>query len=201
MKINIIGTSGSGKTTFSKQLAEILNVPFIEMDALYWGPDWTRLTDQDLFYRLRKALEGENWVLDGNYSRTQDIKWELVEVVIWLDYSFPRTLYQAVRRALTRILTREEFWPGTGNRESLRMLFSRDSIVLWTIQSYGRRKKKYLSYLEADEFSHIHFNRLQSPREAYQFLIDVKQDPAFLLAGPQIKTGKHYGQIFSTIQE
>jgi adenylate kinase family enzyme len=183
VKINIIGTSGSGKTTFGKQLAKILNVPFIEMDALYWGPDWTGPADQDLFYRLRKALESENWVLDGNYSRTQDIKWEQVEIVIWLDFSFPRTIYQAIIRSIPRLFSQNELWPGTGNRESLRMLLSRDSIVLWTIQSYGRRKKKYLSYLEADEFSHIHFHRLRSPREAYQFLIDVKQDPALILAG------------------
>ncbi|MFV1948345.1 MAG: hypothetical protein ACC633_00240 [Anaerolineales bacterium] len=88
MKINLVGTSGSGKNVFGKQLAEILNFPFVEMDALYWGPDWTGPTDQDLFSRLRKALDSEDWVLDGNYSRTQDIKWERVEVVIWLDFSF-----------------------------------------------------------------------------------------------------------------
>ena len=180
MKINVVGTSGSGKTTFGKQLAEILNIPLIEMDAIYWGPDWSGAFDQELFSRLNTALEAENWVLDGNYSRTEDIKWKQVEDVIWLDFSFPRTVYQAISRAIPRLVSQEELWPGTGNRESLRMLLSRDSIVLWTIQTYGRRKKKYLSMMKADEYSHLRFHRVRSPQEADQLLQDLKQDPAFL---------------------
>jgi adenylate kinase family enzyme len=184
LKINVVGTSGSGKTTFGKQLAEILNILFIELDAIYWGPQWSGPTDQELFSRLREALKADSWVLDGNYSRTEDIKWEHIEAVIWLDFSFPRTVYQAILRAITRLHNQEELWSGTGNRESLRMLFSRDSIVLYTIQAYGRRKKKYHSYIGSDEYSHIHFHRLRSPREANQFLKDLKQDPFFLSPRP-----------------
>ncbi|MEE8357150.1 MAG: shikimate kinase [Anaerolineales bacterium] len=117
MRINVIGTSGSGKTTFGKKLAEILSIPFLEMDAIFWGPEWSSPEDQVLFPRLSKALEGENWVLDGNYSRTLAIKWELVQAVIWLDFSFARTLYQAVVRAIPRLFSQEELWPEleTGN--------------------------------------------------------------------------------------
>ncbi len=144
MKINIIGTSGSGKSTFGRKLAESLSLPFLEMDAIFWGPDWTFPEDKELFSKLTSALEGENWVLDGNYTRTIPIKWDNIDIVIWLDFSFLRTLFQAVTRAFTRILTREEFWPGTGNRETLGKLFSRDSIVLWTLKTYRRNRKSLL---------------------------------------------------------
>lgn len=180
MRINIIGTSGSGKTTFGRELAKVLQIAFIELDAIYWGPDWSEPDDSELFSKLSSALAGENWVLDGNYSRTLNIKWERVEAVIWLDYTFPRTIAQAVKRALSRIITREELWPGTGNRESLLKLFSKDSIVLWTIQTYFRRKKKIREYLTSDQYQHIIFHRIRSPKQASNFLHSAARDPGFI---------------------
>lgn len=176
MRINVIGTSGSGKTTFGKQLAELLKIPFIELDALFWGPYWSEPDDQDLFSRLSSALKTDSWVLDGNYSRTLPIKWERVEAVIWLDFSFTRTVYQAAGRAFSRLFSQEELWPGTGNRESLKKFFSRDSILLWTIQTYGRRKKRIAAYMKEEKYSQIKFHRLRSPKQANVFLDLVKLD-------------------------
>jgi len=180
MKINVIGTSGSGKTTFGKKLADTLDIPFLELDAIFWGPDWSFPQDEELFPRLSAALEGENWVLDGNYSRTLAVKWENVDIVIWLDYSFIRTVIQAFYRAITRIITQEELWPGTGNRETFRKLFSRESILLWTISTFSRRRKKISEYLTADEYTHIKFIRLKSPLRANQLLNKILQNPVYL---------------------
>jgi adenylate kinase family enzyme len=180
LRINIIGTSGSGKTTFGRELAQVLQVPFIELDAIYWGPDWSEPNDSQLFSKLSAALAGDNWVLDGNYTRTQAIKWERVQVVIWLDFSFPRTVAQAVKRAVSRIISQEEIWPGTGNRESLIKLFSKESIVLWTIQTYFRRKKKILGYISSEGYQSIIFHRIRSPKQAKVFIQSVGQDPTYL---------------------
>jgi adenylate kinase family enzyme len=38
-RVNVKGTSGSGKTTFAQELARRLDVPFVELDALHHGPD------------------------------------------------------------------------------------------------------------------------------------------------------------------
>lgn len=188
MRINIIGTSGSGKTTYGRQLAEILVIPFFEMDAIFWGPDWSEPGDEIFFSRLSAALSGDNWVLDGNYSRTLPIKWNQVDVVVWLDFSFPRTLYQAFCRAFSRLFSREELWPNTGNRESLRKLFSRDSILLWTIRTYHRTRKKIKSYSNVEEFKHIKFHRLRSPAQARSFLAAARTDPdSIKLSYPQTR--------------
>jgi len=181
MRINVIGTSGSGKTTFGRQLAETLDLPFLEMDAIFWGPDWYSPPDDEFFPRLTKLLEGENWVLDGNYTRTLPIKWVQVDVVIWLNYNFIRTIYQAIRRALTRLFSQEELWPNTGNRESLKKLFSRDSILWWTISTYTRHVKRNAAYLDAEQYSHITFHRIRSPGQAARFLVKVQNDPDYLL--------------------
>jgi adenylate kinase family enzyme len=180
LRINVIGTSGSGKTTFGRELASALQIPFIELDAIFWGPDWSEPDDSELFPKLSAALSGDNWVLDGNYSRTLDIKWERVESVIWLDFSFPRTVAQAIKRAVSRIITQEELWPGTGNRESLQKLFSRDSIVLWTIQTYAKRRKKIQGYISSGQYRSIIFHRIKSPKQAKIFLQSVDRDPGYV---------------------
>jgi hypothetical protein len=147
------------------------------MDALFWGPDWSPAEDPEFFDRLEIALKAPDWVLDGNYTRSMPIKWAEVDIVIWLDYSFPRTVLQALKRAFSRIVTQEELWPGTGNRESLQKLLSSDSILLWTISTYGRRKKQIAGYTEDSAYSHIHFHHLRSPAKAKRFLKDVQQFP------------------------
>ncbi|UAY90431.1 adenylate kinase [Pectobacterium polaris] len=171
MRVNIIGTSGSGKSTLARRLSEKLAIPYIEMDALFWLKDWQERTDADFFQRLESALEPGNWVLDGNYNRTRDIKWRNVDVVIWVDYSFSRTLFQAVRRAYLRAWRKEELWSGTGNKESfLRSFLSRDSIILWTMKTYSRNRKRYLADLADPRYRHIRFITLRSPRECEIFL-------------------------------
>ena len=181
MRINVIGTSGSGKTTFGRELASVLQIPFIELDAIFWGPDWSEPKDSELFPKLSAALSNDNWVLDGNYSRTLDIKWERVDSVIWLDFSLPRTVAQAIKRAVSRIISQEELWPGTGNRESLKMLFSRDSIVLWTIQTFASRRKKIQGYITSGQYQSIIFHRIKSPKQAKIFLQSVDRDPDYII--------------------
>ncbi len=181
VRINVIGTSGSGKTTFGRKLANILDHPFIEMDAVFWGPNWYFPPDEEFFPKLTEMLNQEKWVLDGNYTRTMGFKWDRVQAVVWLNFSFARTLYQAVKRATCRLFTQEELWPGTGNRENLKMLFSKDSIVLWTIRGYHRHVKRNIGYINAEEYSHIRFHRIRSPRDVKRFFQLVAEDPDYIL--------------------
>lgn len=119
MKINIIGTSGSGKSTFGRRIAEALAIPYIEMDRLYWRANWQGTPDDEFLATLEKALAASpDWVLDGNYNRTRDVKWRDVDLVVWIDRGFIRTL-----------------WPGTGNRESFR-----GRSLARTLLSSGRSK-------------------------------------------------------------
>lgn len=170
-RINVVGTSGSGKSTFCRKLAEKLKYPHIEMDRIFWRPNWTEPTNEEFFEDLRRALEPASWILDGNYTRSVPVKWERVELVIWLDYSFPRTLFQAVERAARRAWTKEELWPNTGNRESFRKsFFTKQSIIWWTIRQHGPTRKKYETYLTDPKFAHIKFIRLKNHREAAALL-------------------------------
>jgi len=169
-RINVVGVSGSGKSTLARRLASITGIRYLEMDALYWKPAWTDSTDEEFFAKLEQALEGEEWILDGNYSRSQPVKWRNVTAIVWVDYSLTRTLWQAVSRAFRRSLTKEELWPGTGNRESFRKsFFSKESIIWWTITSRTRQRQRYLRLMEDPAHAHLTIIRLTSRREADRF--------------------------------
>lgn len=136
MKINIIGTSGSGKSTLARRIATELSLPYIEMDRLYWRPDWQGTPDEVLLKTLAETLAATpGWVLDGNYNRTRPVKWREVDLVVWVDCGFLRTLWQAVTRAFKRAWHQQELWPGTGNRESFRRSF-----LVGSPSSYGPSK-------------------------------------------------------------
>jgi adenylate kinase family enzyme len=175
VKINVIGTSSSGKSTVSKKISEILSIPHIEMDTLFWGPNWQPTSFKEFCGKLRSALSIDSWVLDGNYTRTTPIKWESATTVIWLDFSFIRSLLQSLKRAIKRIIDREELWPGTGNIETLGGLFSKDSIVLYTIKTHRRVRKKYETLIESNYYPNIQFIRLRSPKQVKSFLAKVKK--------------------------
>lgn len=176
-RINVVGTSGAGKSTFSRQLAEILQAPHVEMDALFWRPHWQQAPEADFLAALQTALAGPRWVLDGNHTRSIPVKWAAVEAVIWLDYPFAVTLLQAVGRALQRSRSRQELWPGTGNRESFRRsFFSRDSIILWAIGTFARTRRHYRSLMADPRYGHIRFIRLRSRRETAAFLAGLAPD-------------------------
>jgi len=64
-RINVVGTSCSGKTTPARVLSKRLDLPHVEMDALFWGPSWTPVPDAIFRRRVATALEGERWVVDG----------------------------------------------------------------------------------------------------------------------------------------
>jgi adenylate kinase family enzyme len=175
-RFNVIGTSGSGKTTFSQQLAEILAIPYVQMDALFWEPNWYAPRDDEFLPKVQRALEQDAWVLDGNYTRTIPIKWAKVECVIWLDYAFWQTMRQAVGRAVSRSISGQELWEGTDNRESFRRSFmSQDSIVWYTLRSYAKTRRRIAALMTDPQYAGIRFVRLTSRQAADRFLESLRQ--------------------------
>ena len=168
-RINVVGTSGSGKSTFSKRIAEGLNIPYVQLDELFWKPNWAESTDEELFSRLEEALSSNGWVLDGNYSRTQPIKWKRVQLVVYLDLPFHVVLYRIIKRSLVRGFKNEELW--AGNKETFwKHLFTRDSMILYTIRNFYKIRKRYTELFRGTEYSHVEFARLRSVKDVEYFI-------------------------------
>ena len=173
-RINVVGTSGAGKTTFARALAARLGLPCVELDALNWEAGWVEADHAVFRERVAAATAPDAWVLDGNYSRVRDLVWAGADTLVWLD--FPRSVitWRIVTRSLARIVRRTELW--AGNRERLRQLFGRDSIIWWSISTYARRRREYPQLIAG--FGHLEVVRLRSPAAADRWLRTLPQAQA-----------------------
>jgi adenylate kinase family enzyme len=170
-RVNVVGTSSSGKSTLAIALAERLGTPYVELDALHWEPNWSEAPNAVMRERVRSAISAEAWVVDGNYSAVRDLIWERADTVVWLDLPLPTILARYAGRTVRRLRTRQELW--SGNRERLRKLLGRDSLLWWILGTYRRRRRDYPVLLAAHP--HITAIRLRSPREATAWLAGVSQ--------------------------
>jgi len=168
-RVVVIGTSCVGKTTFAHSLARVLSCPHIELDTLYWQPNWVPRASDEFRARTARAVSQNFWVIDGNYSVVRDLVWSRATTVIWLNYVFPLVLWRALTRTVRRVLTQEELF--SGNRESLRMaLFSRESILWWVLTTFRRRRKQYRELFDRRTSPQLVYVELRNPSEAQHFL-------------------------------
>ncbi|WP_196073140.1 P-loop NTPase family protein [Nakamurella alba] len=143
-RIKITGISGSGKTTLARQLSVTLGVPWIELDALHHGPDWTPADPDDFRAEVLVLTDGPGWVVDGNYrTHLAGIIDDRVDLLVALDLPRPVVLVQLLARTLRRMATREELW--NGNTERWRNLLCTDpeqNILLWAHVHFGAQRRR-----------------------------------------------------------
>ena len=169
LRAAVVGVTGSGKTTLACRLAERFGIPRVELDALFWGPNWTPRPAETFARLVDAAIAGETWVVDGNYHLVRDRVWRRANALFWLDYSLPQILWQLTQRICRRTLTQEELW--SGNREKgWRHLFTRDSLYLWALKTYGRRRKEYAALPHLPEYAHLAVVRLKTPAHTARWL-------------------------------
>ena len=145
----ILVAGHGGKSTLARVLAADLDLPYVELDAINWLPDWVERSKDDFRELVQKALEEnpDGWVVDGNYGT--DLQGMIVrraETVIYVNMSwglmFWRTFWRAVARARDRRLICGE------NIESWRHTFlSRDSLLCFLIKNrknFQRRRTERL---------------------------------------------------------
>ena len=181
-RVVVIGSSGVGKTTLAGALAARLGVPHVELDSIFWGPNWTALggsLEGDATFRARivEATAGDAWVVDGNYSSVAaGVLWPRADTMVWLDYPLPLVLLRLLRRSLRRAITRELLW-GT-NRETLRELFfAKDSLLYYLLRTHRARRRRFAECLARPEVTHATIVRLRSPAQTDTWLQSIHLGP------------------------
>lgn len=85
-RIMIIGCSGSGKSTFSRELQKKTCLPLFHLDMLFWNKDKTHVSREVFDEHLNEILKRESWIIDGNYSRTLEMRLKACDTVFLLDF-------------------------------------------------------------------------------------------------------------------
>ena len=173
-RIVVVGTTSSGKSTLASQLAEKIGGDHIELDALYWEPNWESAEPLVFFERVEEAISSKSWVAAGNYRLVRDLIWENAEAIIWLDYPFHIVFWRLLTRTIRSAYHQEELW--NGNRENFwthLKLWSDESLFHWLFKTYWRRKREYPMLFAFPKNAHLKIFHFKHPKETEHLLTNV----------------------------
>ncbi len=97
-KIIVIGCPGSGKTTFSERLRDRIGLPLFYLDAIWHKPDRTHISREEFDARLAEIGGLDEWIIDGNYSRTLELRMQMCDTVFLFDLPTEVCLQGAIDR-------------------------------------------------------------------------------------------------------
>ena len=165
-KVLVIGSPGSGKSVFSRKLGDATHLPVIHLDRHSWRPGWVEPAKDVWDDELLALLRRESWIIDGNYSRTMDLRLAYCDTAIFLD--FPRHIcaWRVIKRSLKyRGRNRPDLSEGCPEQINLEFL-------MWT-WTYPKRSRVNVIKRLAKVAEKISVVRLTTKREVEGFLASI----------------------------
>jgi adenylate kinase family enzyme len=145
-RILVYGVTGSGKTTLARRIGAVTALPWHSMDdEVGWLPNWVERPRDQQRDLVSGIVSSEEWVLDTAYGHWRDVVLERAELIVALDYRRSVSLIRLLRRTAKRAVTREEAC--NGNIESLRQIFSSQSIIVWHFRSFAKKRDRIAAWL------------------------------------------------------
>ena len=100
-RVAVVGSGGSGKSTFARSLGTATHLPVIHLDEFYWRPGWVE-TPRDEWRTVQSAMVArDEWIIEGNYRNTYDIRFNRADTVIVLAPPRHICIYRALKRVIT----------------------------------------------------------------------------------------------------
>ena len=177
-RVLVLGRTGSGKTTLARQLAEVLGVQHVELDALYFDADLSTAPLHVLRARTSAAVAGDQWVTDGNKRAVRDIVWPRADTVVWLDYPLIVSLWRLGKRAARRTsaVGRSAARGGPVPAAAGHHLLVAGRGVLRALRSHRGQRRLFPAMLAEPSNRHLAVVRLRSPRQTRTWLARISQE-------------------------
>jgi adenylate kinase family enzyme len=171
-KIMVLGvSSGVGKSTFARKLGDILDIDVHHLDKLHWKPNWVEASREEFTLSQLKVLTNDQWIIDGNYSSTFDIRMQHADTIIYLELPLRVCLYRVFKRWIMNIgKTRPDM--GEGCKEKLDYQF-----LKFICTTYFARKEKMKNRINTflESGSNKKSFILKSKKEIRSFLRDMSE--------------------------
>jgi adenylate kinase family enzyme len=170
-KVLILGFSGSGKSTFARQLGHSINLPVIHLDTLYWKPGWVASSKVEWNKMLTELMQQEKYIMDGNYPSSLHMRLLEADTVFYFDLSIFLCLYRVLKR---RLITQEdtEMDRAGGCTEKINLLF----FVKW-IWNFRKRYRYRTNILkELEQLVHLkNIVIFKNPQDVKKYILNTNQ--------------------------
>jgi adenylate kinase family enzyme len=124
----------------AERISRATGIPWHSVDDLTWEPGWVEVAHEVQRARIAEICAGDTWILDTAYGKWIDIPLSRAELIVALDYPRWFSLQRLVRRTVRRAVRGTEIC--NGNRESLKLALSKDSIVAWHFKSFASKRRR-----------------------------------------------------------
>ena len=101
-KIIVVGCSGSGKSWLSKRIAKLTGYPIFHLDVEHWQEGWVMSSREEKIARQKQIIDGDKWIIDGNYNSTMEIRFEAADLVVFLDINRITRIISVMKRTGTK---------------------------------------------------------------------------------------------------
>ena len=166
-RIIIIGCGGAGKSTLARTLGEMLDLPVVHLDKLFWKPGWVEMEREEFDALLQVELQKEKWIMDGNFNRTMPERMKRCDTIIYLDFSRFACLMGVLKRVITTYgKVRPDMGEGCPERIDLEFL-------KWVWNFNKNKRESYYKLL--NEAENVETIVLKNRRAVKLFLKSLKQ--------------------------
>jgi adenylate kinase family enzyme len=167
-RVVVTGMAGAGKSTFSRALAARTGIPVIVLDFHFWLPGWTEPTETEWREKQKRLLAGDDWIADGNYHATLDLRLERADTVVFLNTRW----WTCAGRALIRgVRTRPVgFELPTGCDESRLRRLRDEWWLAWRIWRVRSSERETEMKILSQHGKHVALYVLRSKRDVREFL-------------------------------
>jgi adenylate kinase family enzyme len=166
-RVAIIGCGGSGKSTLARRLGARTGLPVTHLDRVFWRPGWVPTPEDEWRAMQVELVATDRWILDGNYSRTLDVRLPRADTVLFLDVATWRTLSRVLWRTLR---DHGKDIQADGCPEKFEWSF-----IKW-VATYRRRSRPRVIDAIANDAAHARVHVLRRPRDVERFV--SRLDPA-----------------------
>ena len=162
-RIMIIGCGGAGKSTLARQLGEKLNLPVVHLDQIWWKPgNWQHLEREEFDKLLKVEVEKPQWILDGNFNRTIEVRLQACDTVIYLDFSRFACLTSWLKRVI------QNWGKARADMTEGCVEWFDPEMAQWIWQFNGKNRRRYYELLSQADDKHVYI--LKNRRAVRRFL-------------------------------